>query len=99
MYTGEQEFYPGSFVKVFVNLGETKNALMVPTQCVIPTLKGQKVVLCKNGLAVEAMVTIGVRTDEKIQILDGLSAGDTVITTGLLSVKKDSRLKLIKSVN
>ena len=39
------------------------------------------------------------RTDDKIQIIDGISAGDTVITTGLLSIKKESPLKLLKSVN
>ncbi len=98
-YNGNEHFYPGSFVKVFANLGETQNALMVPTQCVIPTLKGQKVFIVKNKIATEAMITIGVRTDDKIQIIDGIAAGDTVITTGLLSVKKDSELKLLKSVN
>lgn len=98
-YDGTQHFYPGSFVKVFANLGKTENALMVPTECVIPTLKGQKVFISKNGIATEVIVTIGVRTDDKIQIIDGVQAGDTVITTGLLSVKKDSELKLLKSVN
>jgi len=98
-YNGNEHFYPGSFVKVFANLGETQNALMIPTQCVIPTLKGQKVFIAKNGMATEAMITIGVRTDDKIQIIDGISAGDTVITTGLLSIKKESPLKLLKSVN
>ncbi|MEO6303611.1 MAG: efflux RND transporter periplasmic adaptor subunit, partial [Bacteroidia bacterium] len=98
MYNGNQTFYPGSFVKVFVDLDEIKNALMIPTQAVIPTLKGQKVIISKNGIATEVMVTIGVRTDEKIQVLDGLNSGDTVITTGLLSLKKDSKLKLLKSV-
>ena len=86
-------------MKVFANLGETKNALMIPTQCVIPTLKGQKVFISKNGIATVAMVTIGVRTDDKIQIIDGINVGDTVITTGLLSIKKESPLKLLKSVN
>lgn len=99
MYNGTQHFYPGSFVKVFANLGETQNTLMIPTQCVIPTLKGQKVFVCKNGIATEIMVTIGVRTNEKIQIVEGLTIGDTVITTGLLAVKKDAELKLLKAVN
>jgi membrane fusion protein (multidrug efflux system) len=99
MYNGTQTFYPGSYVKVFANLGETENALMIPTQCVIPTLKGQKVFISKNGMAAEVPVTIGVRTDDRIQIVDGLQVGDIVITTGLLSVKKDSELKLLKSVN
>jgi membrane fusion protein (multidrug efflux system) len=99
MYNGNQTFYPGSFVKVFVNLDEEKKTLMIPTQAVIPTLKGQKVIVCKNGIAIEVMVTIGVRTDEKIQIMEGLNEGDTVITTGLLSVKKESKLKLLKATN
>ncbi len=84
---------------MFANLGKTQNALMIPTECIIPTLKGQKVFISKNRMAAEAMVTIGVRTDNKIQIIDGLHEGDTVITTGLLSVKKDAELKLLKSVN
>ncbi len=99
LYSGEQNFYPGSFVKVFVNLGETANALMVPTQCVIPTLKGQKLFICKNGIAVETQVKIGVRNDQKIQILEGIALGDTVITTGLFSVKKDSKLNLLKQIS
>jgi membrane fusion protein (multidrug efflux system) len=99
MYTGAQTFYPGSFVKVYANLGETENALMIPTECVIPTLKGQKVFVSKNGIAVEMVVTIGVRTDTRIQIIDGIQAGDTIVTTGLLSVKKDAQLKLLKSIN
>jgi len=99
MYNGSDDFYPGSFVKVYVNLGQIKNALMVPTQCVIPILKGQKVFVIKNGTAAESMVSIGVRTDTKIQVTAGLSVGDTIITSGLLSVKKDSKLKLLKEVN
>lgn len=99
MYDGNENFYPGSFVKVFANLGETKNALMVPTQCVIPTLKGQKVFVVKNGIALEAMITIGVRTDEKVQVVDGIQAGDTIVSSGLLAVKKESKLKLLKAEN
>lgn len=99
IYNGTEDFYPGSFVKVYVNLGETENTLMVPTQAVVPTLKGQKVIVSDHGVAKDVMVNIGVRTDTQIQVLDGLNAGDTVITTGLLSVKKDSKLKLLKPVN
>lgn len=72
---------------------------MIPTQCVIGTLKGQKVFVSRAGVATEVPVEIGVRTDQKIQILRGLSIGDTVITTGLLSVRKESKLKLLKPVN
>ncbi|HRD40568.1 MAG TPA: hypothetical protein PLC65_18200 [Bacteroidia bacterium] len=74
---------------------KTENSIMIPTQCVIPILKGQKVMIARNGEADEAKVVTGVRTDENIQILEGLQVGDTVLTTGLLSVKKGSKLKFL----
>lgn len=95
MYYGSAELYPGSFVKVYVDLIKTENSIMIPTQCVIPILKGQKVMIARNGEADEAKVVTGVRTDENIQILEGLQVGDTVLTTGLLSVKKGSKLKFL----
>jgi membrane fusion protein, multidrug efflux system len=98
LYSGNQAFYPGSFVNVFVNLQKNEDAIMVPTQCVIPTLKGQKVFICKHGLATEVMIKTGVRTDQTIQIIEGLTLGDTLLTTGLMSVKKESKLKLLKKI-
>lgn len=99
MYNGNELFYPGSFVKVFVNLRKTENALLIPTECVIPTLKGQKVFVSRNGVATETMVTIGIRNDDKIQILNGINQGDTIIASGLLAVRNKMSLKLLKSVN
>jgi membrane fusion protein (multidrug efflux system) len=98
LYSGNETFYPGSFVKVFVDLGESSNSIMIPTQSIIPILKGQKVFVSKNGIAQEVKVITGIRTDDKIQILEGLNVGDTVLTTGLMSVKKEAKLKLINSV-
>ncbi|MDI1354727.1 MAG: efflux RND transporter periplasmic adaptor subunit [bacterium] len=99
LYHGDAVFYPGSYVKVFVNLGTIQNALMVPTQAVVATLKGQKVFVNRNHVAVEIPIQIGVRTDQQIQVLEGLSVGDTIITSGLLSVRKESKLKLIAPRN
>lgn len=99
LINGNHKLYAGSFVKVFMNLNQTENTILVPTQAVIPTLKGHKVIVSKNGIATDVFVTIGLRTDERIQILEGLNTGDTVITTGLLSIRKESKLKLLKAVN
>lgn len=99
LYSGTEEFYPGSFVKVYISMTKEENSLMIPTQSIIPVLKGQKVLIAKNGEADEVKVITGVRTDDKIQVLEGLKEGDTVLTTGLLSVKKGSKLKLKKAAD
>lgn len=97
MYSGNENFLPGSFVKVYVDLGNSQNSILIPTQSVIPILKGEKVFVSRNGVAQEVKVVTGIRTEDKIQILEGLSEGDTVLTTGLMTVKKESKLKLIKA--
>ena len=84
---------PGAFVKVNFNLKEIDNALMVPTVAIVPILKGQQVYISKNGKAQAVNVEVGVRTDTKIQIMNGVKAGDTIITSGLMSIKPDMPVK------
>ncbi|CAG4989747.1 Multidrug resistance protein MdtA [Dyadobacter sp. CECT 9275] len=87
-------FVPGMFVKVQVNLAANKNAIMIPTEAIVPVLKGKKVYLVRNGKAQEAMVTTGLRTDTKIQIIDGLKSGDSLITSGIIAIKADTPVKV-----
>jgi membrane fusion protein, multidrug efflux system len=44
-------------------------------------------------------VTTGVRDSSMVQITSGLNKGDTVVVTGLLSVKPDAKITLAKIVN
>lgn len=86
-------FIPGMFVRVTADLNAS-NSIMIPTEAIVPVLKGKKVFVVKDGKATEVMVQTGLRTDKKIQILDGLSAGDSLITSGIMSLKKDSPVKV-----
>jgi membrane fusion protein (multidrug efflux system) len=72
---------------------------MIPTQAVIPQARVKKVIVYKDGIAQFNDVTTGVRDSARIQITDGLKAGDTVVLTGLLSIRPGSKVKLTKIVN
>ncbi|UKJ07217.1 efflux RND transporter periplasmic adaptor subunit [Solitalea lacus] len=85
---------PGSFAKVELALKEIEDALFVPTQAVVPLLKGKKVFVSKNGMATDALIETGVRTSSRVQVLNGLKAGDTVITTGIMSLKPETPVKV-----
>ncbi len=97
MYDGNAYLFPGSFVKVYMDIQDSGNSVMVPTQAIIPVLKGQKVYVAKNGMAEEVRVITGIRSDDKIQVLEGIKVGDTVLTTGLLSVTKGGAVKLLNA--
>ncbi|MEO6685542.1 MAG: efflux RND transporter periplasmic adaptor subunit [Dyadobacter sp.] len=88
------KFVPGMFVKVKAALAANHKAVMIPTEAIVPVLKGKKVFIVKNGKAAEAMVTTGLRTEKKIQVLDGLQQGDSLITSGIMAIKLNSAVKV-----
>nr|WP_295930755.1 efflux RND transporter periplasmic adaptor subunit [uncultured Dyadobacter sp.] len=90
----EGRFVPGMFVKVLADLDANRSAMMIPTEAIVPVLKGKKVFVVKNGKAQEAMVTTGLRTDKKIQVIDGLQPGDSLITSGIIAIKPNTAVKV-----
>ena len=84
----------GGFAKVIFNMGDNNKAIMIPTQAIIPQARDKKVITYNGGLADFKTVTTGTRDSAKVEILTGLSVGDTVITTGLLSIKPGSKINL-----
>lgn len=86
---------PGSFSRIKLALTTVKDAILVPSEAVIPILNGKIVYVTKNGLVEERSVEAGTRTDEKILITAGLSVGDTVLTSGSMAVKKGSKVKVL----
>jgi membrane fusion protein, multidrug efflux system len=78
---------PGSFADVQLVLKQVSNAILIPTQSVIPELKGQKVFLYKNGNAVPQNIETGTRTEESVQVTSGLKENDTLITSGILQLR------------
>ena len=72
---------------------------LIPSQAVLPQARGKKVILYKGGTAIFADVTTGVRDSSKVQIIDGLKPGDTVVVTGLLSVRPEAKIQIGKIVN
>lgn len=82
-----QLLFPGAFANIVLILDEIDDALMLPTISIVPELNAQKVYLVRNGKVEESTIQTGIRTSEKVQIINGVAHGDTVLTTGLLQVR------------
>jgi membrane fusion protein (multidrug efflux system) len=89
---------PGAFAKLEINLSTIQDAMILPSEALVPTIKGQSVMLVKNGKATMTVVSTGLRTETTTQIVEGISKGDTVIVTGLLTVRDGMPVKPILSV-
>lgn len=77
---------PGAFADVEIVM-QDRDTIAIPSYALIPELKGHRVFVLVGGKAESRSVEIGTRTDESVEIVRGLSSGDTLITSAILQLK------------
>lgn len=88
------EVIPGAFANVEMILTQQEGTLALPTEAIVPEMDRKKVFVVRNGKAAEQTVETGMRTPDRIQIISGLAAGDTVIVSGVLQIRSGSSLNI-----
>lgn len=83
---------PGAYVKVLLH--RQLRGIAVPTQSIIPDAVANKVILVKDGKGKYVPVKTGLRTDELVQVTEGLTTGDSVIVAGMLFVRPNAPVKV-----
>jgi membrane fusion protein (multidrug efflux system) len=89
----------GGFAKIHFDLDQIPKTIMVPTEAVIPDIKGSNVFLAKNGHAVQKAIKTDTRTESKIQVVDGLKAGDSLIVSGIIQMRPKVAIKVVKVIH
>jgi membrane fusion protein (multidrug efflux system) len=83
----------GSFAEVTLTLDSIPNALLLPTEAVIPQLNDQIVYQIRGGTIRTVKIKPGVRLPRLLQIEEGLQAGDTVMVAGLLQAEDGKKVQ------
>ena len=77
----------GRYASVNLEKQRIENALVVPSEAIVPEMGVDKLYLYRSGKAQPVTVNVGIRTDKSVQIVDGLKQGDTVIVSGTLQLR------------
>ena len=85
---------PGVFADIELPLDQIKDAIIVPSEAVVPIQSGKKVFIANNGKAKEIKIETSTRTDSSILVLTGLKEGDTLITSGVMALKDEAPIKV-----
>ena len=89
----DRRFLPGMFARVRLTLNVEQDAMLVPSESIIPELSGYKVfVASADNKAESRVVTIGKRTESTVQVLSGIKPGERVLTTGILQAREGTPL-------
>ena len=83
----EKLLNPGMFARIALVLDRRNEALMVPEEALIAQGEQPMVYKVVDGKVVAAPVKLGIREQGRVEIREGVEAGDTVITAGHIKVR------------
>jgi membrane fusion protein (multidrug efflux system) len=88
------ELRPGMFARVTSVFGERKGALVIPEEAIVPQGGRLFVIKAANGpegkpVSQRVEVKAGIRRPGRVEVVEGLSPGDTVVTAGQQRLQKD----------
>ena len=81
------ELLPGRYAAITLKQNEIKDAIAIPSEAIVPEMGKNKVFVYRSGVAQPVDVEIGIRTEAEVQIVRGLAAGDTILTSGTLQLR------------
>ncbi|MFY9326816.1 MAG: efflux RND transporter periplasmic adaptor subunit [Georgfuchsia sp.] len=85
---------PDMFANVDIESGKQFDALVVPAEAIVRTGTQEQVFVRRApGRFEPRKVTVGVTTDGQTQIVKGLEAGETVVTSSQFLIDSESKLK------
>ena len=85
---------PGMFVRAKLLFGARQGVLMVPEQAIVPGAQPM-VFKVQDGKAMAAKVRLGVRRAAQVEVVEGLAAGDVVVTAGQLKLRDGAAVRPI----
>lgn len=86
---------PGMFARLKIILDRIENGVLVPYDTLIDTNKGLKIFVVKDSTLEERKVKIGIETDKGVQIISGVSIGETIVTSGADKLKNGMKVKAV----
>ncbi len=81
---------------LFASTQQKQNLMIVPRNAFVGSVSSNQVFVIESGIAKLKTVTAGRIFGDKVEILNGLSNGETVIVTGQINLQDGSKVEVIK---
>ena len=90
-----QQLKPGMFGRVKIKYDTRKNATMIPKVAVVNEDRSNTIYIVQDSMAFKRVVELGYEENGWVEIVQGLSADETVITIGQTTLSDSARLEVI----
>lgn len=97
--SGRNQLKGGTFVNVQLAVGANKQGLYIPREALQGSIKEAKVYVAENGRAVLKNIIIGRESNERLEVLSGISPNDKVIVSGQVNLSNNQQIKIVNTNN
>ena len=95
--TRDEALRPGVFAEITIPVSSPRNAPGIPQTAVRPSERGFIAFVVQNELAVERVLTVGMRTtDGQIEVVSGLTPGEQLVVRGAEALMNDSPVRVVR---
>ena len=84
----------GQSATVEIRLRQITNTVVIPSIASIAEMGRDIAYIYKDGKAKQVVLTKGLRTENSVQVVSGISVGDTLLTTGVMQLRDGMTVKL-----
>ena len=88
---------PGLFARVRLIVDERELALVIPEEALIPRGDRRYVYRIIDGVAVLTEVRLGLRQTGRVEVVDGLEAGDEIVVAGHAKIRDGAKVRVIET--
>jgi len=91
----ELKLRPGLFVRISISLGMKPDAIVIPEQAIWPIGQNKTVFVVVDGKAQQRVVKLGERQPGFVEITDGISAGEVIVTAGQMKLHDGAKVRSV----
>lgn len=94
--TGKEKMKAGMLADISFPMETAKTALSIPASALIGSANDAKVFVAKGNKAEKRAIKTGVVIANKVEVLEGVNAGEQVIISGQLNLENGTAISIIK---
>ena len=91
----EHPLKAGMFAKVYLTARSASESLMIPRQALVGSVEDPEVFVVKDGVASLKKIVVGAGYNNSLEVLSGLTKGETVVTTGQDNLEDGYKVNIV----
>ncbi|MBF9254547.1 efflux RND transporter periplasmic adaptor subunit [Pontibacter sp. 172403-2] len=86
----------GMYGTAFFKVDAQRDAMLLPREAIVGSIQNPSVFVVNNGVANARQVKVGVVTQDKVEILEGVKPGEQVVRSGQINLREGTKVSVLK---